>query len=233
MFLSPPEETLHKAVFQPSETPERAWVVLFSYSMLSLVCMDATQTEAARAFRWNTHLALNDSRIFLEPKEVNIQALILLAVHGEDFASPNLSWMLMGLACQQAQALSLHRASSQQQLCLFWLLFALDKSCSLAFGRPHFLPSSTYGAVPLPEWSHLLNYNPHRGQTRDRSGRVSGSTFGAHVFQQTIELARLTAEFCDSPAPRRTLEDIHALKGRLDAWNVFTNDVCAAESAVC
>lgn len=86
------------------------------------------------------------------------------ACHGEDdFASPNLSWMLVGQAYQQAKAISLHmpgnlggdEPSRQRRLCLFWSLYVADKSVSLAFGQPEFLEGSHYDDVPLPDESRL------------------------------------------------------------------------------
>lgn len=99
---------------------------------------------------------------------INVQALALLSIHGEDFAAPNVSSMLLAHACRQAEALGLHVRGaegnfddSQHRLCLFWMLFTLDKSCALAFGRPTFLPLALYRHVPLPDEQFTLNFRPH------------------------------------------------------------------------
>lgn len=144
-FEIPSHDILRQVVFDPGNVAQKAWVVVFNYMMLALISAEHGDNNQVERFRRNMQLALNNSSIFLEPREENIQALVLLAVHGEDFSSPNLSWMLVGHACRQAEALGLHAASDndsdvrQRKLCLFWLLFAIDKSCALAFGRPTFL----------------------------------------------------------------------------------------------
>ena len=51
------------------------------------------QTKAQ--LRSNLWIALNDVRLLLEPTEVNIQALWLLACHPEEFTTPTLCWMLV------------------------------------------------------------------------------------------------------------------------------------------
>jgi len=232
MFQIPSQAVLSQIVFQPAEVHERAWLVYFNYSMLALACMDPDQADAVSNFRWNAHLALNDSRIFLEPSEVNIQAIMLLAFHGEDFASPSISWMLTGHACQQTKALALHRpdtkdpATYQQRLCLFWCIFIVDKSCALALGRPDFLPGVAHEDVPMPEFDYLLNFNPHGGKpSDDQLGRSTKSTFGAHVFMRNCELARLTALICDFPNLGKSVNEVEDIKGRLHAWDSFTSRV--------
>lgn len=209
-----------------------AWVVFFNYTMLASVSTEPTQVDNMRLFRRNTHLALNNSRIFLEPSEVNVQALMLLAVHGEDFASPNLSWMLAGHACRQAQALGLHLVTSsdydvqQRRLCLFWTLFSIDKSCSLAFGRPSFLPTTLYRNVPHPDSRHLLKFQPHDTHFFNGKHKSNSTMFGAHVFSQNIELAKLTGMVLDSLAHSEPSSIKNSLRSELDAWYLQTNQVC-------
>ncbi len=110
LFSVPSDEILRQAVFDPASVIQKAWVVCFNYTMVAYTSAsdEPDQTEYTDKFRTNTRLALNDARIFLEPSEANVQTLMLLGLHGEDFASPNLSWMLVGHASRQMQALGLH-----------------------------------------------------------------------------------------------------------------------------
>ncbi|KAK1763066.1 fungal-specific transcription factor domain-protein [Phialemonium atrogriseum] len=231
IFFVPPDDVLVQVVFHPDKVSQMAWVVFFNYTMLASVSTDPTQVDNMRLFRRNTHLALNNSKIFLQPSEVNIQALMLLAVHGEDFASPNLSWMLAGHACRQAQALGLHLVTSsdydlqQRWLCLFWTLFAIDKSCSLAFGRPSFLPTTLYRHVPHPDWRHLLKFQPHDTHFFNGKHKSDSTTFGAHVFSQNIELAKLTGMVLDSLAHSEPSSIKNSLRSELDAWYLQTNQL--------
>ncbi|KAF5241051.1 hypothetical protein FANTH_9268 [Fusarium anthophilum] len=104
-FITPSESLLIQTIFSPETVSKKAWVVYINYMIVTMLAHN--ETVRAQKYRDNMKLALNDSRIFLEPHEVNLQALIMLAIHGEDFASPNQSWMLVGHACRQAEALRL------------------------------------------------------------------------------------------------------------------------------
>lgn len=181
----------------------------------------------AQKYRNNMKLALNDSRIFLEPHEVNLQALVMLAIHGEDYASPNLSWMLVGHACRQAEALGFPIASTadyvttQRRLSLFWLLFAVDKSCVLAFGRPCFLSSTTYSHIPLPDLGYLTRFQP-RSDSPHAHKRSEISLFGGRMFLARIELAKMIGTIVDL---RHIPEPEEGLRERLGEWYTRTNKV--------
>jgi hypothetical protein len=159
-------------------------------------------------------LALNNSSIFLRPSEVNVQALAHLALHGEDFATPNVSWLLLSHACRQAEAISLHaphraKGPAEQRLCLFWLLFIVDKSCALAFGRQPFLPNSAYSNVPLPSQEALRSFQPHKSTVFGGEGFRSTDEFviGAHFLTTGIAFARLIGDLLERAAKSETLID--------------------------
>lgn len=231
-FRIPPEDIVRQVVFEPQRVRERAWVVYFNYMLLSAVSAKHYGGDEADKLRRNTQLALNDSSIFLEPREANIQALTLLAMHGEDYAAPNLSWMLLGHACRQAEALGLHAPAHQdlearqQKLCLFWLLFMVDKSCSLAFGRPAFLPTSLYCNVPLPEDRFLLRFHPHdKAALGNRQALLPATTFGAVFFSRSIELSKLTGSILDVLATGGSSLAKRDIRSKLDAWYKNANQV--------
>ncbi|KKP05314.1 hypothetical protein THAR02_02580 [Trichoderma harzianum] len=110
LFITPPDDLLLNVIFDPATVPQRAWIVYVNFILLTLLQNENSQSQSdvVESLQKNTEMALNDCRIFLEPSEINIQALLLLGCHGEQYASPNLSWMLVGHACRQAQALGLH-----------------------------------------------------------------------------------------------------------------------------
>ncbi|KAG8666561.1 hypothetical protein FPOAC1_011371 [Fusarium poae] len=197
-FVAPSEEQVIQVIFDPERVLRKAWIVYIDYMILAMLSED--QSTEAKGFRNNVKLALNDSKIFLEPHLVHLQALILLAIHGEDYASPSLSWMLVGHACRQAEALGLHLSNNldfetyQRRLSLFWMLFAVEKSCSLAFGRPSLLPSNAFPKVELPQLGHLTRFQP-RSESTD--GQGLSSVFGAHMFLARMKLARLTGDVLD------------------------------------
>lgn len=217
--------------------PQRAWIVYVNFILLTLLQNDSSQSDVVESLQKNTEMALNDYRIFLEPSEINIQALLLLGCHGEQYASPNLSWMLVGHACRQAQALGLHvvgRGSykyQQRQLALFWSLFSIDKSCSLAFGRPMLLPTTIYENVPLPDFQYLLGYHPHRSQPVVTQNGSSTSTFGAHFFIQGMKLAKLTGAALSLLASPGNIADHQDLASKLRSWDSYTNEVSLISQA--
>jgi hypothetical protein len=196
-----------------------------------LAMLSDDKSTKAQNFRQNMKLALNDSSIFLEPHESHLQALTLLAIHGEDYSSPNLSWMLVGHACRQADALGLHVSTNmdyetrQRRLSLFWLLFAVDKSCSLAFGRPCFLPSETYSHVPLPDLGYLRRFEPRSDLAETGERKRQSSMFGAHMFLARMELARLTGDSYALSNSEGMAETKGLLRTKLVEWHARTNKV--------
>ncbi|KAG5814279.1 hypothetical protein H9Q71_003290 [Fusarium xylarioides] len=224
-FITPSESLLIQTIFRPETVSKKAWVVYINYMILTMLANN--EDARAQKYRNNMKLALDDCRIFLEPHEVNLQALIMLAIHGEDYASPNQSWMLVGHACRQAEALRLHAPSesdcetAQRKLSLFWLLFAVDKSCALAFGRPCSLPSATYSHVPLPDLRYLTKFQP-RSDSPEAEGRTQTSFFGGDMFLARIELAQMIGVSLDS---RHIPEPEDNLRERLGEWYTRTNKI--------
>ncbi|KAJ5383252.1 Transcription factor, partial [Penicillium concentricum] len=229
-FSFPPDDVIIQVVFEPHKVHERGWIAYFNYMMLSIVSNENGENGETKNFRRNVQLALNDSSIFLEPRYANVQALCFLAMHGEDYAAPNLSWMLLGHACRQAEALDLHSPahqdvdSRQQRLCLFWMLFLIDKSCSLSFGRPAFLPTALYRDVPLPEQSFLLKFVPHeRAGFGDGQGSACGSRFGAAIITRSIYWAKLGGSVADLLAMDGSVHRRQEIRSSLENWYLETD----------
>ncbi|KAH8888639.1 hypothetical protein GQ53DRAFT_243765 [Thozetella sp. PMI_491] len=221
----PSDELLHRAIRDPSQTP-RIWVVFINYMLLASPSSCAQAPQLAQAWRVNARVALEHAGLFLEPSKVAVQTFMLLAVHSDDFVSPNISWMLMSHACRQAQALSLQVRSTcldpdewQRQLSLFWCLFVVDKWFALAFGRPAFLPGVLYKNVPSPSLEHLTKFKPHFDNLETTPWDKNRTTFGAHVFFQCIELAKLTDVILERLSAEDALCDRSELKASLDNWH--------------
>ncbi|KAB8277275.1 fungal-specific transcription factor domain-containing protein [Aspergillus minisclerotigenes] len=219
-FSAPTDEVVRHVVFEPHKVRESGWVVYFNFLILSDISPRDDNGKEAERLRCNLQLALNDSCIFLEPREVNVQALTLLSMHGEDYATPNLSWMILGHACRQAEALGLHASNHpsaevrQKRLCLFWLLFVMDKSCSLAFGRPAFLPTAVYQNIPLPDDDVLLRFHPRDGEENAQNV----SRFGAQLFKRSVDLSKLTGLILDALPTGDSLLARRDIRFKLDHW---------------
>ncbi|KAH7309770.1 hypothetical protein B0I35DRAFT_440592 [Stachybotrys elegans] len=231
IMAKPSDEILRRVIFQPDSVSEPGWIVFINFILVNALLADKSPNSLAESLRANTRAALDDARIFLEPSQVSIQAFLLLASHGEDYATPNLSWMLMGHACRQVQALgpcqpSLGYREGQRQLSLFWSLFVLDKACSLAFGRPTQLPTTSYEHVQVPDFEYLLGYHPHIDSTEaPRSSEAPISTFGARFFIQTVELAKITGRVLAFLSAPDSETQRQAVLAELDAWDVYTGEV--------
>ncbi|KAE8152311.1 hypothetical protein BDV25DRAFT_128093 [Aspergillus avenaceus] len=231
-FCMPSDEILRQVVFDPENVPRKAWVVYFNHTMLALLSNEESyKHEEAESFRQNVRLALNDSSIFLEPHEANVQALTFLAMHGEDYATPRPSWIMMGHACRQAEVLNLHRpayhdpGSQQRNLSLFWLLFMFDKSSSLAFGCSPLLPTAYYGNVPFPDFDYLLKFQPHNSSVFGSHANTHTSTFGAHLLTQSFKMSKLTGRILDKRVSGGIFDDTEAIKIELDTWYQQTNQI--------
>jgi hypothetical protein len=202
LYVLPTEELLSSILYEPSTVAERGWVVTFNYLLLhSVPSHDPPSRSLKTRLRWNSWLALNDSTLFLEPCEANILALLSIASHGEDFSTPNLSWILVSHACRLAQAMNIQmstRANDQLQshrLFLFWTLFIIDKSMSLAFGRPPAMSGSYYEHVPIPDMRQLMAFSPHVRSSSNE--KTMASTFGAIFFLRGLALAKITGHALD------------------------------------
>lgn len=221
-----------KVVFDPKSVVPRSWVLYINFMFLMISHKDQSLGHLTKSFRHNTRLALDDAKIFLEPNEVNVQALVMLSCLGEEYASPGLSWIFASHACRQAQALNLHLTGQhdpeeqQRRLTLFWVLFMVDKACSLAFGHPVLLPSLVYENVPLPDFQHLLKFCPRQGLVNIYFSQPSMSTFGAHLFNQNIKLSRLTGLVLDILATGDLCDGRQSLISYLGDWDMSTRHVC-------
>ncbi|KAK3384946.1 hypothetical protein B0H63DRAFT_174318 [Podospora didyma] len=235
-FDTPSDELLQQVIFKPTEAPP-AWVIFVSY--LLLAAPDSTDPGTlTNLLRWNTKLALNHASMYLVPCNINVQALMLLSFHGEDYASPNTSWILTSHACHQAEAVALYspstelnREAQQRQLSLFWGLFVLEKTCALAFGRPVFMPTAFYRNVPVPSFDHLAKFNFHLHNSSFESSETTYSPFGAHLFLQNIKLAKLIGTILDVLASGGSLEERDRLRAKLDAWCQETTEILGSAQA--
>lgn len=225
-FKAPSPGLLPKIVFEPSSVRDRGWLLLFNAFMsTALSLMASGDAKLNRGVQWNTWMLLEDSSIFLEPTDIKIQALVLVATHGQDIVTPSLCWTLISQACQMAQSIALHSPTRDapkdseayaRRTCLFWSLFIVDKSVSLSFGRPPLLPGYLYKNVPPLEAAQLAAYAPHK---KSKTSKTSEG-FGSFFIMQSKELADLQGETQDTfyRGGRSGHSEIFALKMRLDVW---------------
>lgn len=217
---APPQVLDHLRACRPHEVHERAWLVMYYGIILSMVSSTDPMDKSTKVkLQCNLWLALNDVRLFLEPSEPNIQALILLACHVEEFTTPSLCWMLVTNACRMLQALGVsHRRSDTQtrerRVMIFWHLNLLDKGMALIFGRPPTFYRAMARDIALPTLNQLLPFQPHI------TSAGAPALFGTHFIHQMMLASLIMADIwnClyeeDSPSESR----IASVREDLELW---------------
>lgn len=222
LFIAPPEDVLDLLkASQPQRIRNRAWLVMYYSIILSNISSTEPENDTLKMkLRANLWLALNDVRLLLEPSEINIQALTLLASHVEEFTTPSLSWMLMTNACRMLQALGVnHRRldakTRERRTMMFWHLNLVDKGLALSLGRPPTFHRAMAREIPLPTLEQLLPFHPHRNPSTNIP-----SLFGAHLLQQVFKSTRMQADiwYCLYEDTELSERSIALVAEDLDAW---------------
>ena len=220
MKQPPPQVLEYLRAARPNQVQDRAWLVMYYSIILSMVSsINPTDKDTKAKLRCNLWLAFNDVRLLLEPSEVNIQALVLLACHVEEFTTPSLCWMLTTNACRMLQALGINNRridseTRERRTLLFWHLNLLDKGLALIFGRPPTFHPAMAKELALPTLGQLLQFQPHI------SSSERTALFGAHYIYQMMALSRLMTDIWDC-LYGDVLSDEHKIESviqDLDSW---------------
>lgn len=139
----------------------------------------------------NAWASFKDMKLFFTPTIEHVQALVLLGVVAQDTSRPGLFWMLTCQACRLAQTMGLHRplshtltpAEVRMRRHLFWVLYTVDKSFSLSFGRTSSFQDYDCD-VEYPKLSEVP-YNP------DMEPSEIVACFHPEYFMAMIQLAKL------------------------------------------
>lgn len=233
LFSAAPVEVLdHLRASRPHLVHDRAWLVIYYSIVLSLVSStDPTNASIKAKLRCNLWLALNDVRLLLEPSDLNIHALTLLACHVEEFTTPSLCWMLLTNACRMLQALGVtsrrfDSATRERRLMTFWHLNLADKGIALIFGRPPTFHRAMAKEIALPTVDQLLPFKPHVP-----SAAAGPVTFGAHYIHRLMLLSRLMAEIWshlyDDVVPNES--GVESATEELESWYQQTQTVSASQ----
>ncbi|KAK3115908.1 hypothetical protein LTR53_004296 [Teratosphaeriaceae sp. CCFEE 6253] len=220
LLTAPPAGVLeHLRASRPDELTDRAWLVLYYGIILSSLTATASDLQTTKLrLRANLWLAFNDTRLLMEPSDLNIQAVTFLACHVEPFTTPSLCWMLMSTACRMLIALAVnHRLlepdSNERRLMMFWHLNVLDKAMAFIFPWPPALHRTTVNDLPMPTLNQILGTQP-----QPRPGKRA-SSFGAHHAHQIFRLSRIMAGiWCALDEHDSELQLGQVFKSGLDTW---------------
>nr|OQO15540.1 hypothetical protein B0A51_15262 [Rachicladosporium sp. CCFEE 5018] len=213
---------------RPQSVKPRAWLVMYYSIILSRTSSTSPEDKETKAkLRCNLWLALNDMRVLLEPSEVNIQALILVASHVEEFTTPSLCWLLVSNACRMLQALGVNfhnmtPESKHRRRMMFWHLNVIDKGLSMIFGRTPTLHGAMARSVGLPALADLMPSTPGHSSTGGGPG-ASGALFGANFFHQVMQLSiimgKVWSTVYDHDGDSPDEQSVVKARGDLVAWH--------------
>ncbi|KAI5803346.1 fungal-specific transcription factor domain-containing protein [Peziza echinospora] len=205
IYRMPPKEVIRRLLFSPQEciedeTIDSASVTIANCLGYYVLALDLTGTspqeyqaelKLKRRMAKNAWASFKDLRIFLTPGIPHVQALMMMGIIAQDTSRPGLCWMLICQACRLAQAMGLHRRIDPERtanlssdditnrISLFWMLYVLDKSFSLSFGRTSCFQDFDCD-VELPPTTDKPFLN----------GSVS-NCFEPNHFRAMVEMARL------------------------------------------
>lgn len=230
-MTTPSAEVLeHLAASRPQQllARDRPWLVVYYGIILSMVSSTNPSDEYTKArLKSNLWIALNDVRLLLEPSDVKIQAMILVACHPEEFTTPSLCWMLVANACRMLQAMGvMHRRSDvesrERRSILFWHLNLLDKGLAVVFCRPPTFHRAMAKEIEMPTMTQLLPFQPHRAS-------ASGpALFGAHFMHHLHLISDIMGDIWHCLYERDTnVGAISAVKDRVDLWHRQATEVRA------
>ncbi|KAF2651823.1 hypothetical protein K491DRAFT_76481 [Lophiostoma macrostomum CBS 122681] len=217
---APPEVLENLRNCQPHLIQDRAWVLMYYSMVLSQVSnKDSDRHSIKKKLRRNIWLTLHDARLLLEPSELHITALTLLACNAEEFTTPSLCWMLAATACRMLQALGINQKrldpeTRQRRKMMFWHLNLLDKGLSIIFGRPPTFHRAMAKEIGMPSLEQLMASQPR--------GMSSGAPrlFGTHYFHQRLLLTQVMGDVwnCLYEDAEPDVQRIERVSRDVDGW---------------
>jgi len=233
LLTSVPSEVLdHLAASRPHQVDDRAWLVMFYTIALRVVSSTNPADESTKTkLRSNLWLAFNDVRVLLEPSVLSIQALVILACHGEEFMTPSICWALISKACMMLQALGvthwrLDAPTRERRIMLFWRLNVMDKALALNLCRPPTFHREMATEIPLPNLQKLLPSESHH----PTSGMPA--LFNAHYTHQMHLLSRVVADIWNCLYGQAS-DDVRAVKESLESWHCQATEVRVFSFHIC
>ncbi|KAK7417364.1 hypothetical protein QQX98_004641 [Neonectria punicea] len=201
----------------PLSPADEAWAVCFNVIVLLAIGKDQTTQSNSpfiQPFLQTLKMTVNNPRVFLAPRLVNVQALALLSHIAEQYSPPGFAEVVFAQACLLARTMGLHqpRASSNSLLVeesiekqkVFRSLYIRDKNFAICRGSSSWLPTFDSSVSPL-------------------SDQVDGEEA---KYGPRIELARIQDEIyrhfhsAEAPAlpPSKHSHLLSKLEQRLEHW---------------
>ncbi|KAF5022294.1 hypothetical protein F66182_5671 [Fusarium sp. NRRL 66182] len=219
---------------QPMGPSDEGWAVCFNVIVLLSISKEHAKQDNSHFFQFllqTLRMAVNNPRVFLAPRLVNVQALALLSYVAEQYSTTSLAELIFAQACLLARTMGLHQsfASSKdlppedilERQKLFRSLYIRDANNAIFRGSTCWLSGYDPGIHPSP---------------------VDNETEAPGLVAR-IELAKIQADVyqasCD-PWPSNSHHPRHSqlltqLQQKLEKWSsayqVMEKDPTSTESA--
>ncbi|RSL78958.1 hypothetical protein CEP51_007752 [Fusarium floridanum] len=147
------QANLDRIYSQPPRPSDEGWAVCFNVIVLLAIGKDQTShgnSPFIQPFLQTLGMAVNNPRVFLTPRLINVQALALLSYVTEQYSTTALAELIFAQACHLARTMGLHQARASLHDCppeviierqkVFRSLYIRDKNTLVCRGATSCLP---------------------------------------------------------------------------------------------
>ncbi|CAM1511662.1 Fc.00g091750.m01.CDS01 [Cosmosporella sp. VM-42] len=178
---------LDRVYAHPLSPADEAWAVCFNVIVLLAIGKDQNNQSSSpfiQPFLQTLRMAVNNPRVFLAPRLVNVQALALLSHIAEQYSPPGFAEIVFAQACLLARTMGLHqsRAASEgltpeeviEKHKVFRSLYIRDKNIAICRGSSSWLPTYDSSISPL---SDQLNDDESKYAPRIELARIQDEVY--------------------------------------------------------
>ncbi|KAF5533848.1 GAL4-like transcriptional activator [Fusarium mexicanum] len=146
---------------QPIGPADEGWAVCFNVVVLLGIKKEPTiqgNSHFVQTLLQTLKMAVNNPRVFLTPRLVNVQALALLSYVAEQYSTTSLAELVFAQACLLARTMGLHQSNASsdglppedilERHKVFRSLYIRDKNIAIFRGSTAWLPGYDSGVPP-------------------------------------------------------------------------------------
>ncbi|KAF4982431.1 hypothetical protein FZEAL_1949 [Fusarium zealandicum] len=224
MFVRPSFQAhLDRIYSQPLRSSDDGWAVCFNVIVLLAIGRDQTNQGSSpfiQPFLQTLRMAVNNPRVFLTPRLVNVQALSLLSYVAEQYSTTGLAEIVFAQACLLARTMGLHQYHASlsdvsldeivERQKLFRSLYIRDRNSVTCRGSISWLPGHD-------------SSTPERCSASDGEETRYSSRMELAKIQDEVYQSLLKAQAPELPHSKHS-RSLSQLKLRLDQW-AATNQI--------
>ncbi|EWY96660.1 hypothetical protein FOYG_05287 [Fusarium oxysporum NRRL 32931] len=203
---------------QPIGPADEGWAVCFNVIVLLGIKKEPTiqgNSHFVQTLLQTLKMTVNNPRVFLTPRLVNVQALALLSYVAEQYSTTSLAELVFAQACLLARTMGLHQinASSNdlppedilERHKVFRSLYIRDKNIAIFRGSTAWLPGYDFGIPP--------SFDEAETGTPDLLARLELAKLQDEVYQA------FHAAGAPNLHPSRHYQVLAQLQQRLEQWS--------------